>query len=338
MAKHLIVIHGRSIKPAEARMKTLVRDAVSHGLVRAGDPDTAAKIRSGEIKLTCAYYGDINNAIQAREDKGDRRALTAADPDHGNAPALPHELLEDAMSLTLARSAKFTKGAYRKVLDEADDMRLLDEAASVISFFGSVATFGFLNEKVIEIAKPDMSAYLMNHDVGSAVRMRLQDHLVPCIADGDDIMLISHSMGCMVAYDVFWKISHESEYSSTRATNNRVGKWLTIGCPLAEPGVRKNLRDGHRRHDDRYPRNAFRAWSNIWAVDDFIAHRSRIKPHFREMTRNKFVESISDKRIYNCWVYSEDSSDDLISNPHDLYGYLISRDVGAEVSAWAQSA
>lgn len=336
MAKHLIVIHGRSIKPAEAKMSELVRTALVHGLERAGDQDTAARIQNDDIKLTCAYYGDINNAIQARENKSDRVAMTAKDPDHDNAAALPHELLEEAMALTLLKSPKFTRNAYRKVLDEADDMRLLDEATSVISFFGAVATFGFLNEKVIEIAKPDMSAYLMNHDVGSAVRERLQACLVPGIAAGDDIMLVSHSMGCMVAYDVFWKISHQSEYSDTRAADNPVRKWLTIGCPLAEPGVRSNLRDGHLRLDDKYPRNAFLDWVNIWAEDDFIAHRSRMKSHFRDMTKKKFVGSIADKKIYNCWVYSESDSGDLISNPHDLYGYLITKNVGAEISAWAQ--
>ena len=337
MAKHLIVMHGRSIKPAEAQMERLIRKAVALGLDRAGDSRTADKIRTNDLKLSFAYYGDINNVIQAREEKSDRKALKATDPDHGGQPAFPHSLLEKAMGLTLEKSPKFTKKTYKKVLRDADDSRLLDDVASLVSFFGAMLTFGALNEKIIESAKPDMGEYLMSHKVGSAIRKRLQKHLIPAIEAGDDVMLITHSMGCMVAYDVFWKLSHESEYQDVRKKNNPVAKWVTIGCPLAEPGVRKNLRDGHRRNDDKYPRNAFVDWKNIWAQDDFISHKSSMSKNFRQMKQNNYTGSIKDKRIYNCWIYSDSSSGKLISNPHDLYGYLINRNVGAEISAWAQS-
>lgn len=337
MAKHLIVMHGRSIKPAEAEMKKLILKALALGIQRAGDPQTLKKIQSGTIKTSFAYFGDITNEIQAREDLSDRKALTAKDPDHGNKPTLPHQLLAEAMDLTVKTSPKFTLAAYRKVLKAADDMQLLDDAVSVISFFGAMATFGFLNEKILKYAKPDMSEYLMRKTTGSAIRDRLQKHLMPAIKKGDDILLITHSLGCMVAYDVFWKLSLESEYQDIRAAKNPVRKWLTIGSPLAEPGVRQNLRDGHQHPDDKYPRKVFTDWVNIWAQDDMISHRSSMANAFGVMKKKGYLNSITDAKIYNCWIYHDSRSNKLISNPHDLYGYLISEKVGDEISQWART-
>jgi len=241
------------------------------------------------------------------------------------------------MELTVNTFPKFTSTAYKKALKIAEDARLLDDAVSVISFFGAIATFGFLNETILKYAKPDMAEYLMRKTTGSAIRERLQAHLVPSIKAGDDIMLITHSLGCMVAYDVFWKFSLESEYKDIPRANNPVSKWLTIGCPLAEPGIRQNLRDGHQQKRDKFPRNVFTNWVNIWAQDDFISHKSKMTGAFGEMRKKGYVASIKDAKIYNCWIYKDSHSGKLISNPHDLYGYLLSDKVSAEVSKWARA-
>jgi hypothetical protein len=337
VAKHLIIMHGRSIKPAEAEMRKLILKAIRLGLERSGDLETWDKIQTGAIATSFAYFGDISNEIQAREDPGDRKALTATDPDHGGSPAFPHDLLHQAMDMTVATSARFTRSAYKKVLGIADDLRFLDDALSVVSFFGAIATFSILNEKILKYAKPDMAEYLMRKKTGSAIRERLQQHLTPAITAGDDIMLVTHSLGCMVAYDVFWKFSLESEYRNVRQAGNPVRKWLTIGCPLAEPGIRRNLRDGHQHPDDQFPRNVFTDWVNIWAQDDFISHNSKMARAFRDMKNRGFVDTISDKKIYNCWIYHDANDGALISNPHDLYGYLISKKVGSEISKWAHA-
>ncbi len=336
MGKHLIIMHGRSIKPAEASMEKFTEEAVLEGLRRANRTSVADKIRAGDIKLSLAYYGDINNEIQAEHDKSDREALTAKDPRHGNGPALPDALIASAMART-KQSPKFTAATYRKVLAEANDRRLLDEAADFVSFVGGLFTFGWLNEKIIEIAKPDMAAYLLKHKTGSVVRSRLQEILLPSIANGDDICLLTHSMGCMVAYDVFWKISHQSEHANLLKKNNPVKNWITFGCPLGEKGVRLNLLDGHYSDpDDVYPRNVFEIWSNVWAEDDFISHVERMKKAFREMTKRGFVDEIKDHKIYNCWAYERHGDGELVANPHDFYGYLMHQTIGTMIGDWGQ--
>lgn len=335
MTKQLIVVHGRAVKPAEAKMRQYVERALVTGLRKNGNGSVADQIEANTVKLSFVYYGDLNNEAQYERDKD---ILIAEDPDHGNGPALPHEWIERAMETTLEKYPKFNKATYNKVLKDADDTRLFDEAASAISFFGAIATFGFLNEKVIEIAKPDMGKYLMSQKFGSKVRYRLHKVLEPYMMAGDDIMLITHSMGCMVAYDVLWKFSHRSEFRHIYDKNNPISRWATIGCPLAEPGVRKNLLDGHlHSQDDKYPRDMVRQWANFYAEDDYISHKSRMKKAFGKHRKTMGIERIRDKPVYNCWVYHDNDDDHLISNPHDLYGYLMERNLSNEVADWARA-
>lgn len=335
MTKRLILMHGRSIKPAEAKMKSLALDALKIGLARAGNTNILKGLDDGDIKYSFVYYGDINNRIQAKHSKSDAKAMTAKDPKHNNGPALPWKSISDAMEYTNQNYPSFTLSAYKKVLANAKDSRLLDDLAGLASFLGNVITLGTLNELAIEIAKPDLAAYLMHHPVGSEIRSRLRAKIEPSMKKNEEIILVTHSMGCMVAYDLFWKFSHESEYAHLRDSNglvkNPVKKWITIGSPLAEPGVRRNLRDGHKREEDKYPRNAFVDWINVRAKDDFIAHRAKMKGEFKRMLSNGYVKSIQDSSTYNCWVYEDVVTGDKVSNPHDLYGYLINKKVAGEL-------
>jgi len=135
-------------------------------------------------------------------------------------------------------------------------------------------------------------------------------------------------MGCMVSYDVLWKLSRMSEYAHVRQGSPKVNLWLTLGCPLGEAGVKRNLYDGHERRKDRYPENIIHDWVNIAAKDDFVAHDASMKDDYRAMTRWGFVNSIKDKRIYNCYAAN------AYSNPHKFYGYLSHGVVGDCVAQW----
>ena len=152
---------------------------------------------------------------------------------------------------------------------------------------------------------------------------------------GDDICLITHSMGCMVAYDLFWKYSFRSEYVSMRKPNKPVNLWLTLGCRLGELGVQRNLLDAPALEEEKYPRNQFLDWVNVYAEDDYIAYAERMRTAFAKMLARKFCRAISDKKIHNCWHYVDAKKGNLASNPHDLYGYLMHQDTAGFVAQWA---
>lgn len=335
-AKHLIIVHGRAIKPAGSALARLARSAVESGLRRAGDAATAERIAQDEIKVSSAYFGDINNEIEAARSRKAARLLTAInDPDYPFKPCFPVEELEDAFKRTDV-IVTFNKAAYRKVLDVAEDWRFLDEAADAASLFGNLLTFGILNTFLVQTVRSDLTMYLTSQIVGSKVRMRLQAVLEPALLAGDDICLVTHSLGCMVAYDLFWKYSFRSEYQHMRDAGRAVSLWITMGCPLGEVGVQRNLLDGPALDEEKYPRHQFVDWVNVHAEDDYISHAESMRTAYSRMRVKQYCRSISDRRIYNCWHYRDALKGHLVSNPHDLYGYLMNQDTAGYISRWAK--
>jgi hypothetical protein len=330
--KHIILVHGRDIKPAVSEMEKLARRALQEGFRRSGSAVPLSG--AGAVKFSLVYFGDITNDIQAKASKVDKAKLTARDPDFGNAACFPIEPLKAGFDTTGAVK-KFDEPAYASIISKADDLRLLDEAADFASLIGQLFTFGILNTVAINMATADLGAYLTEHKTGSAIRDRLQNVLRPALEAGDDICLVTHSLGCMVAYDVFWKFSMTSEYEKFRALGKKVSLWLTIGCPLGEAGVVRNLLDGRYGDSEKYPRRQFARWENVYAKDDYIAHVERMAPVYKPMVKRDYADSIKDRQIYNCWSYIHSMTGRLVSNPHDLYGYLMHQDVGKMINAWA---
>lgn len=325
MGQRLIVIHGRSTKPAQGEHRKLLRKALVGGVKRYSAAK-AKQITSGKVKIDYVYYGDINNALLSKTAKH-KKTLTAKDPDKNNARCLPSAALDQAIDRLLAIK-RYDKAAYKKILRQYEDSRWLDDAAAALSTIAAITSATLLNEKVISLATADMGAYLLTRKTGSAVRTRLQEPLARAITGGHDICLVSHSMGCMVSYDVLWKFSRMSEYRKIQNAKNPVTRWITLGCPLGEAGVKKNLYDGDERGEDRYPAHIVKDWLNFSAKDDFICHDATMRDDYRKMKRYGFVDSITDKGIYNCFAVGG------ASNPHKFYGYLANAAVGGAIADW----
>lgn len=333
--KHLILIHGRAIKPSRKTMVELSRRAISNGLRRAGRSPAQDTFDSDKIQFSFCYFGDISNEILAKKSKAEADKLVEDDPENGR-KCFPAEPLHDAFALT-DRLKSFDKKTYSQLLKDADDWRMLDDASDMVSLFGSLFTGGILNKWVIDKATADLGAYLTSHTIGSEIRERLGKILAPALRRGDDICLVSHSMGCMISYDVLWKYAHTSEYTDLREKNNPVTLWMTIGNPLGEDGVRNNLLDGRYVEAEKYPLNLVRDWANFYAQDDFVAHIEKIAPIYRRMPAAGRPHSITDTHIYNCWHYNDVKRKRMTSNPHDLYGYLMHQSVAGRLADWLEA-
>ncbi|MEL7403320.1 MAG: hypothetical protein AAGJ89_07750, partial [Pseudomonadota bacterium] len=283
MAKRIILIHGRSTKPCKSTHEKLVKTALLQGLNRVNE-DAAKKVSKREVKLDIVYYGDINNRILAGQFERYEQSLSATDPAFDNVRCLPDDGLFEAVE-RLATYRTFDRRAYRKVLRDYEDSRFLDSAARAVSTIAAITTATLLNEVAIKRATADMGAYLMQRSVGSEVRERLQSPLKRALKNNDDICLVAHSMGCMVSYDVLWKFSRMSEYRDVRENGNRVARWVTLGCPLGEAGVKANLYDSNEREQqdgtDKHPKGIIDQWENFAAFDDFISHDPTMKDDFR---------------------------------------------------------
>lgn len=325
--KHLIVIHGRATKPSFREKRRLVTKSLLHGLERV-DAAAAARIRDRKVAFTFVYYGDINNREIIARDPDKRKELTGRnDTRYGAGPCEPDGSYNADLESMLLRT-DFSKQAYRKFLDKTRDLRLLDNAASVVS---GVASLIGLNDNILRRVTPDMGAYLLSRKTGSEVRQRLQAPLRRALLSGDDVCLVSHSMGCIVSYDVLWKFSQMSEYEDIQRSESRVGLWLTLGNPLGEPGVIDNLYDSNEREDGKYPKHIINQWVNVSAEDDFVAHDDRIENDFRAMKQLGYAKIRDLPKIYNFWAGRDGS------NPHKFYGYLDNPSVAKQIAGWLMS-
>ncbi|TNF96062.1 MAG: hypothetical protein EP297_10765 [Gammaproteobacteria bacterium] len=322
--KRLIIIHGRATKPSEKEKKRLVRKCLLHGLERVR-PAAATRLRRSKVKYNFIYYGDINNREIIKRSPDKETELTGRDEKHGGMPCEPAGSYDDDLA-TMFMQMKFDKRAYKKFLKDVKDRRFFDETASVVSVLAGMVG---LSDNVIRKATPDMGAYLMSRKVGSEIRERLQRVLKPALKNNEDICLVSHSMGCIVSYDVLWKFSQMSEYRDVRNSGNRVSLWLTLGNPLGEPGVRDNLYDAHEPEDGMYPVDIINQWMNIAARDDFVSHDGSMKDDFAEMKDKGLVGNIRDlPEIYTFWRGTHGV------NPHKLYGYLDHPKVAGQIANW----
>ena len=70
-----------------------------------------------------------------------------------------------------------------------------------------------LSDMVISKVAPDLSEYWNEEsDFGTRIRERVRNAICE-VADSDSrVMLVTHCLGSIVAYDVLWQLSNDPEY------------------------------------------------------------------------------------------------------------------------------
>ena len=134
-------------------------------------------------------------------------------------------------------------------------------------------------------------------------------------------MLVGHSLGSVIAYDVLWEAGRDG-------ADHRVDRLLTLGSPLATRFIRKSLQGAKLEGAARFPRT-IRRWVNMTARNELVALHSRIEPFFGRMVELGLVESIEDEAgLYN--HFRGVTGLDL----HKSYGYLNHPRVAARFCEW----
>ena len=301
MAKHLFLIHGRSFKPARKTLEANWSEAIEHGLERDGHEDGLRSFR--DLRRTFVYYGDISNAFLRNIGEEYDEAADAADR---------AECLEGLK--TYARNGFLGDEGERNYRNLPDADSLKEGLADV---FGGLFDVVRLAEPLIRWYAKDVAHYWEpDAGFGSEIRWKLTEPLCDALLGGDDILLVAHSLGTMVSYDVLWKFSWYGEYRDLRSANPTPLSFVTLGSPLGNETVKRNLKGRNADGARRYP-SLIRAWHNLAAEDDYISHEETLADDFRKMEREHKMEPIDDRRLYNLAVRHGKS------NPHHGAGYLI---------------
>ena len=302
--KRLFLVHGRNFKPKKGVLEGLWVEALQHGIREDFGEEAAEQFES--IEKTFVYYGQLSNEFLAQHDRrydeekdvADRRATLEA------LKAIPRGDFYDKR--TYHKNSSLFRG-FREFF--------MDALARPTDIFG-------VADNLASMIAPDMARYWNEEtEFGSEVRATLTWPLREALKDGDDVMLIGHSLGTLVAYDVFWKFCYTSEHKEVH--DCAITHFVSLGSPLGNPTVQVRLKGGKLGGSRKYPKNILR-WSNVAAEDDYICHDETVQDDFQRMARTKIV----DHRIYNLAV--KDGS----ANQHHGAGYLIHPIVAQLVNEW----
>ncbi len=145
------------------------------------------------------------------------------------------------------------EAAFRDQLRRAyDSIPPMQRTPRVTSFaLGDVtATFAAITRQV--------SVYLFNRNLAGEIQNYVVDALDQAMANYDDIVFVSHSLGTVIAFDVLREMGERF---------NRISCWFTTGCPLGK------LRRIGLRGDDlgAITRQNVARWYNIYDSTDLIA-------------------------------------------------------------------
>jgi hypothetical protein len=161
---------------------------------------------------------------------------------------------------------------------------------------------GELADRVLQAKLNDLSNYYENRKVREKLRSGLETKLKSL--KGKRIMLIAHSMGSIIAYDVLRIIGRKDP-------NYRLDHFVTIGSPLGLPHVKDRIY--RENHLVRTP-TVVRKWTNFAERRDPVA----IDVHLaNDYEPNDHGVQVKDDLIINGYVGKGGEP-----NYHKSYGYL----------------
>ncbi|MFT5396243.1 MAG: hypothetical protein ACI85N_001440 [Gammaproteobacteria bacterium] len=200
---------------------------------------------------------------------------------------------------------------------------------SIVDALGSALT---IKDDVIEKYMREVRLYRNDQFIAEQIRQPLEDILTEAWNKKHKVVIISHSMGTFISYDVLWKFSHRSEEKYTKYRDNKVDYFITMGSPLGDNKLRdfmlierwKKSADSDNPEEQQrlYPLN-IKKWHNFSAYGDVVCHDSTLKDDFFDGMKKYVSAYRSDQlrdytKLYNPFVNAEDKK-----NPHKSYGYLI---------------
>jgi hypothetical protein len=296
MSKLIIGIHGLGNKPPQKVLKQWWKASIHEGLKAIGHPGVF-------FQFELVYWADVLHPEPLDPALSDEK-----NPFYIEFPYVP------ATSIEKKEPNEFRK----KVLDFLEkkmDKIFLKRDLSVI--------FSSITDIIIRRYFKDLDLYYSatcideNNEKVLAkdiIRSRLEDIIRK--HRRKQILLISHSMGSIIAFEVLDRISNDL----------KIDTFITLGSPLGQPYVMEKmfseLNDKSVKPPKlRTPDSIYKNWYNFADLEDKVAMNYGLSDDY---DKNHSGIAPADKIVFNNYVYNQKR------NPHKSYGYLRTGDM-AEV-------
>ena len=292
----LVLVHGRGFKPPKDDVQRLWIGALTAGL-RRDRADAVSVLQNSATELV--YFGDEVATVLNRAGRRYDVALDLAD-------------LENTLAgLSAVEKTKHFRREHYERLPGKTPLKefLADIGAPALSLVG-------LADRAIARHVPELADYWREQAGALAVaRERVGAALARAMDRDGDVVLISHCIGSVIAYDALWQLSRGALHGGSYA-DKKVKLWLTLGSPLGDETVKRHLLGADEDGAGRYPSNVVN-WLNVAAEDDYLCHDRSVANDYKAMLSQRLASRIEDAAIYNLALrYGR-------SNPHNALGYLV---------------
>jgi len=287
MAKVIIGIHGLGNKPSKEVLKSWWEKSMIEGL-----RNTNQDFELPNFELI--YWADLLYEKPLDEKLKDKK----------------HHLYLSEKYVPSKGANKIANHDLRKKIldwyDKAADKIFLNEDMTI--------NYSFIPDTIIHNYFKDLEAYYSNNTITSkGIIILARDEIRNRVADvlkkyqNDDIFLIAHSMGSIIAFDIL-------KFSLPKL---KISTFATIGSPLGIPFVRSKialeqkvaLNDGDKLKTPR----GVKIWYNFSDLEDVVAINYSLQDDFKE---NKSGVKAVDFIVNNDYEIENEK------NPHKSFGYL----------------
>ncbi len=288
MDKIIIGIHGLGNKPPKYLLEEWWRQSINEGLKRIG-------CHFVKYDFELAYWADSlhPDPLNPFEDDEDSELYLS-------------ERYEPATKTKKVKSNGF-KENFINFFKKQRDKILFNETLHV--------KFPLLTDLIIKHLFKDLNIYLTQKCVEEdksdclakdIIRQKLVNILKK--HKEKEILLIAHSMGTIISYEVLIDVEDEVNIDSL----------ITIGSPLGVPFIFEKLKNDKsivpgEENKLRTPENILTEWKSLADLDDKIARSADMSKLFKMSSHN--IEPVME-------VVENDYQSEGIENPHKSFGYL----------------
>lgn len=286
----IIGIHGLGNKPDRDTLSQWWEKAILEGLQKKG-----STLKRFEFELV--YWAHLLHSTPLNPAVKDKNDPTYIEDPYTPSPNHPKK----------EKDNNFRKRVLDYLGDQLEKISLNEDLT---------INFSSVNDFVINHFFGDLGVYYNTHhdkeqtasdiDKKSAIREELRKVLLK--HQKRRIMLVAHSMGSIIAYDVLKLYANEI----------KVDTLVTFGCPLGLPVIRGKISAEHSKTNN--PRDVLKTpaavtgnWYNLADLRDKIAVYYQLGEYYQP---NETGIGVNDKIVSNDYEYQEEK------NPHKSYGYL----------------
>lgn len=313
--KRIIMIHGRASKPPAEVNHDLWRHTLMEN-IRVGNRSLARSLESSPQVFVSAYWADM----------------------------VPHHIPDDAAYCRKLRLQVDKVIAERRAIRDRFHVGMGERVGSFFQDRGidlARLLIGALDikDEVMTYFLRETELYDRDQYIADRMRAPLENALREAWNSGVEPVVIAHSMGSFIAYDVLWRFSHRRDKGFAAYNRKRVKMFVTLGSPLGDESVRNLLFARHHRQHGRrqYPTN-IDSWHNYACLGDVVAHQKNFHDIFYQPMRalklfpaDRKFRSIDYVNLHNPFevVSHAGNREREKRNPHKSYGYLAQPRLGS---------